>query len=110
MNRSSRTTWILSILLSSCTTLVAADYKLYHRFLPHPSVPSTTEPRFAPYGTISIDLDCLGVYPTFVNANDPDPMMDDGRGLYQLGLEVEGKMLMTSTKSVSLLLPTLKRH
>ena len=77
-----------------------ASYSLYHRFVPSPrhSVPT---PQFEHYGDISLDFEAQQPVAQLINADNRDPMNDDGEGMYQLGLKVGDEMLLSSTKSVS---------
>ena len=93
----SRLVFLLSTLFLATAT--PTEYAAYHRFLPSPRSGQRT-PDFVLYGYVSLDPE---VDPTgsFMTADDRDPMMDDGRGMYQIGLKVGEEMLLTSTKAVS---------
>ena len=75
------------------------EFDVFHRFIPSSRSGQGT-PDFVPFGRVSLDPD-VDPAGAFVNANDREPMMDDGRGMYQIGLKVGEDMLLTSTKSVS---------
>ncbi|WWC70468.1 uncharacterized protein I206_104419 [Kwoniella pini CBS 10737] len=104
------------LLLSSVTNADETTiYKLHHRFLPHPSPQSPL--AYQPLGNVKIHDNSYNFIVTSENTNDGIEQTDNGKGWYQVGVQLgendlSEEWLITSTRSCYLYstLPKIEIH